>query len=78
MKWVKLKKYCELSGDTASAVHTRRNRGIWLDGVESRVGPDGNLWINVKEVDRWIEQGFIASQSGLKSCERTFTCFNER
>ena len=26
MKWVKLPKYCELSGDTANAVHARRKK----------------------------------------------------
>lgn len=65
MKWVKLKKYCELSGDTTNAVYTRRNRSIWLEGVQSRIGPDGNLWINLDKVDQWIEQGHAATQSGL-------------
>lgn len=27
MKWVKLKKYCEASGDTSNAVHCKRQRG---------------------------------------------------
>ena len=66
MKWVKLKKYCELSGDTPKAVHGRRYRGDWLDGVQSRLGPDGNLWIYLQEVDRWIEEGHLATQAGLK------------
>lgn len=29
MKWVKLKKYCQDSGDTSDAVHAKRKRGIW-------------------------------------------------
>lgn len=36
MKWVKLKKYCQDSGDTSHAVHAKRKRGIWLDGVQCR------------------------------------------
>ena len=57
MKWVKLKKYCEISGDTSNAVHAKRKRGVWLDGIQCQVGPDGNIWINVIEVERWVEHG---------------------
>ncbi len=57
MKWVKIKKYCEISGDTLNAVHARRKKGVWLDGVQCKLGPDGNLWINLAEVDKWIESG---------------------
>jgi len=56
MKWVKLKKYCELSGDTPNAVHIRRQRGIWLDGVQIRLAPDKRLWVNLEAVEKWVEQ----------------------
>lgn len=56
LKWVKLPKYCELSGDTACAVRHRRKKGQWLDGVQSKCAPDGNLWVNLAEVEQWIEQ----------------------
>ncbi len=56
MKWVKLKKYCQLSGDTPPAIHARRHKQQWLDGVHSKVGPDGNLWINMIEVEKWVEK----------------------
>lgn len=55
MKWVKLKKYCELSGDTLAAVHAKRKRGVWLEGIQSKVAPDGNIWGNLEEVDKWVE-----------------------
>jgi len=57
MKWVKLKKYTEHTGDTANAVHAKRRKGIWLDDVYCRVGPDGNIWINLDEVEKWVEGG---------------------
>ena len=37
LKWVKLKKYCEASGDTSNAVHCKPQRGMWLDGLHSRL-----------------------------------------
>ena len=55
LKWVKLKHYCALSGDSANAVHARRRRGQWLDDVQCRIAPDGNLWVNLIEVERWLE-----------------------
>lgn len=56
MKWIRLSKYCELSGDTAYAVRHRRSRGIWVDGVHVTVAADRKLWVNIDEVDRWVEQ----------------------
>lgn len=66
MKWVKLKKYCQDSGDTSHAVHAKRKRGIWLDGIQCKIGPDGNIWINVIEVERWVENGYKATNYSLQ------------
>lgn len=66
VKWVKLKKYCEISGDTSNAVHAKRKRGMWLDGVQCKVGPDGNIWINLIEVERWVENGNKATNIRLR------------
>lgn len=61
MKWVKLGKYCELSGDTACAVRNRRKRGLWLDGMQCKRAPDGNLWVNLGAVEQWVEQSQIST-----------------
>jgi hypothetical protein len=55
-KLVKLKKYCELTGDTPMAVHNRRRRGHWIDGVHCRVLSGRRLWINPAEVNLWFLQ----------------------
>lgn len=55
LRWMKLDQYCSLSGDTRGAVHARRRKGQWFDGKHCRVGPDGNLWINPEEVNKWVE-----------------------
>ncbi len=67
MKWVKLKKYCELSGDSPEAVRIRRKRGKWLNDVQCKVGPDGNLWINLIEVEKWVERG---NQATLRTAQK--------
>lgn len=63
MKWVKLPKYCELSGDTPNAVHARRKKGHWVDGVHCQVR-NKNLWINTEAVEQWVEQGLKRSSAG--------------
>ncbi len=67
MKWIKLKKYCQDTGDTSNAVHAKRKRkrGMWLDGVQCKIGPDGNIWINLIEVERWVEYGNKATNCSL-------------
>lgn len=54
-RWVKLPKHCAETGDTPNAIHARRRKRIWADGVQCRVGPDGNLYINPLEYNKWVE-----------------------
>jgi hypothetical protein len=67
MKWVKLKKYCADSGDTPSAVHAKRQKGQFIDGIHCKVAADGNLWVNVEEVDKWVENGNRATIQSLRA-----------
>lgn len=55
LRWVRLSAYCQQSGDTPAAVHQRRKRDTWTDGIHCQIGPDGNLWVNLVEVNRWVE-----------------------
>ena len=64
MRWVKLSKYCELTGDTEDAVHAKRRSGIWLDDVHCKIAGDGRLWINTEAVQEWIETSSKESKSG--------------
>lgn len=55
--WVRVNKYCELTGDTSASVHARRQKGVWLDGKHTIIAPDGKLWVNTEETERWVEHG---------------------
>lgn len=55
LRWVRLRRYCELTGESPNGVHQRRKAGKWLDGRHCRIGPDGRLWVNLEEVQRWVE-----------------------
>ena len=63
LRWMRLAIYCQLSGDSADAVHARRRKRQWVDGLHCRVGPDGNLWVNPEEVNKWVESEPSASLS---------------
>lgn len=54
-KYVTLKKFCELTGDTPEAVRARRKKGIWQDGNQSIIAPDGKIRVNMDAVDKWVE-----------------------
>lgn len=56
IRWVKLARYCELTGDTRDSVYSKRNKRVWTDGVHCKIAPDGALWVNLEEVEKWVEQ----------------------
>lgn len=51
-QWVKLDRYCEITGDTEDAVKCRIKRGKWLQG-EQVATIDRRIWVNLVEVDEW-------------------------
>ena len=67
LRWIRLATYCQLSGDTPDAVHARRRKRQWTDGQQCLVGPDGNLWVNPEEVNRWIEQRLPANHNAISA-----------
>lgn len=56
-KWVRLTKYCDITGDTKHGVHARRQKGIWVDGKHTILGPDKKIWVNLEETEKWVEFG---------------------
>lgn len=67
LKWVKLAKYCELSGETRDAVMKKRSSGVFLDGIHCKIAGDGNIWVNLIEIEKWVENGNQATQKSIKS-----------
>ena len=65
LSWIKLSKYCEVSGETRDAVEKRLRSGKWLRGIHARQ-PDGSaeLWINLRAVEDWAEGKKPAHQHG--------------
>jgi hypothetical protein len=61
--WVRLEKYCEDKGETPEAVRCRRKKGVWKDGVQSKVVA-GHIWVNVKEAQKWVQDYPLSAVSG--------------
>jgi len=58
METVPIKKYCEESGESHSAVIRRMERGIWLEGVHfHKVKHVKERWIDKKAVEQWVRNG---------------------
>ena len=55
VQWVKLKKYCELSGETRHTVNNKLAHNIWRDGYHTKIMEDGCRWVNLLRVQEWAE-----------------------
>lgn len=70
LKSVKLKKYCELSGDTRDGFNGKIKKGIYIEGIHYKKMNDGVIWVNLGMIDEWYEIGTqrqIAKHMAIKS-----------
>ena len=58
-KWIKAAAYAEKSGYTVDAIDSKRRNGVWLEKVQWIKAPDGKVFIDWRECDKWIEQGLV-------------------
>ena len=60
-------------GLTEKAIRNKIADGVWVEGREYRRAPDGRIYISVKGVTAWVEQGASRSartQSASRSRSR--------
>jgi hypothetical protein len=62
VKWVKLKKYLDESGDTPDAVQKKIARGLWIENHQFKDAPDGVRWYNLEAIEAWVEKGAAGAQ----------------
>ncbi|MDQ5921166.1 MAG: hypothetical protein QG673_1222 [Pseudomonadota bacterium] len=55
IKWVKLNRFCQLTGITEMAVRKKRHEGKWNEQIV-KCAKDGMLYVNIEEYQKWIEQ----------------------
>jgi len=54
-KWIKAKLYAQISGITTEAQKKKRQRGEWSEGVHWIKAPDGQIMVNWRAIDAWVE-----------------------
>jgi len=55
IRWVRLMKFCELTGISEIAVRKKRHEGKWTEEIV-KTAKDGMLYVNIEEYQKWIEQ----------------------
>ncbi len=54
--WVRLKKYCDMTGESEDTLKKKRYTGQIIDGYHSKVAADGALWVHVERMSEWVEK----------------------
>lgn len=54
IKFITIRKLCELTGYTSGALYAKIHRGDWVDGKEYRKAPDGRPLISVEGYNNWV------------------------
>ena len=54
---VTLKRYCEIVGETRSAVRQRIQRGDWIEGEQFWKDGYGHIWIIARGANAWMKAG---------------------
>ena len=56
-RYVRIKRFAELTGYTEKAIYRKIADGVWIHGREYRRAPDGSLCIDLEGYQKWVENG---------------------
>lgn len=54
-QWVLIKRFAEITGYSENAIRHKVKNGTWMEGRIWRKAPDGRIFVNVVEFERWVE-----------------------
>lgn len=54
-RYVRVKKFTELTGYTEKAIYHKIDDGVWIEGREYRRAPDGSICIDIEGYQKWVE-----------------------
>lgn len=60
-RWVLVRKFAELTGYSENAVRHKIKGGVWVEGRIWKKAPDGRVFVNVDEFERWVESQALAN-----------------
>jgi hypothetical protein len=53
-RFVTIQRAAELTGYTPKAIEIKRYRGVWVEGQQIRVAPDGRVFVDMDAFERWV------------------------
>jgi hypothetical protein len=56
VRYLRVAKFCELTGWTDRAVRRKIQEGVWLEGREYRRAPEGSILIDMQGYNQWVER----------------------
>jgi len=56
-RYVRIKKFVELTGYTERAVRCKIHEGVWIEGRQYVRGPDGAILMDMEGYERWVVEG---------------------
>lgn len=54
-KWVRVTLLEKINGYSTAAVRGKMAAGVWKQGLHWKKAPDGNIMVNPREIDNWID-----------------------
>lgn len=61
VRWVRIKKFAELTGYTEKAVYQKIHTSVWAEEREYRHGPDNVILIDLEAYDKWASGTPVAA-----------------
>src|SRR5262245_13423413 len=71
-RWIRLSKYCELTGETEKAVRRRLEEGKWIRGQHARL-VERRWWVNFAEAQLWVTNGLVYKSPVVSNAARIRT-----
>ena len=56
-RWVLINRLAEITGYSEDAVRHKVKNVTWSQGRIWRKAPDGRIFVNLEEFERWVESG---------------------
>lgn len=54
-RYVRVRKFAELTGYTEKAVRCKIDAGVWVEPTHYRKGPDGAILMDLEAYEKWVE-----------------------
>ncbi|WP_398491381.1 excisionase [Variovorax sp.] len=58
-QWVLVNRFAEITGYSQNAVRHKIKGGVWIEGRIWRKAPDGRIFVNLLEFERWVESSAL-------------------